>query len=378
MELNLFKLGALDLEAQPTDSYLSPSGDLSIYQDPQVLYMPSPTAPLSTSDIDQILLAPVSLSPSPTPAPAPAPSDLAQSPTEQTLDLAPQTVNYSTDYVLTINFVDKVTGQVIEVNGKMIDINTGTVLSQVANSSQVNISNTGVPWNQLGLQFYKTGYKKIVTTAEQVMNLQSNNDGTYTLYFEKGVGTTVIFEAAALAALLFIYYRHKKRKGVGAFNKQKAIDIGEVVLLGIGAYLLYKMVKKILDFLGVTKSAATISLDGAETNPKSPWNPQYYLNLLSEGVQWSTGITATTAAQWIQDLKDAMGFFGDNESKVMGILKRCQTQATLSFLAWEYQHETGEDFLAFLRGRSSWYPWAGLSDDDLYNVQNYILQLPKY
>lgn len=349
----------------------------------------APAPVTSTADIYNALVAPTDPSLSTAPAPTgsqvlfspspvqPAPvaaTDVLQTPTEQAI--APQGVSVPDGFVLTISFVDKATGAPLEVNGKMIDIATGTVLSEVDNSSQVNISNTGVPWDQLGLQFYQTGYKKIVTTAQQVMNMPSDSAGNYTLSFDKGVGTTIIFEAGALLLLLLIYQKHKSK--VGAFDKKKVIDIGEIALLGIGAILAYRFVKKILDFLGITKSQATISLDDAMSNPKSPWNPQYYLNLLSAGVQWTSGINTATADQWIQDIKDAMGFFGDNESQVMGVLKRCQTQATLSFLSWEYQHNTGEDFLSFLRGRSSFYPWAGLSDDDLYSVQNYILQLPKF
>lgn len=284
------------------------------------------------------------------------------------LGLAPQG-----DSILRVLFFDE-NNQPLLVSGTLFDISTNEVNSTIANSYEADITLNVIPSYQLGVEFSAPGYKTIKTTVAELQAKASA--GTVNLVFQKGIGLMVIYTGAAIALLLLLL--RSEKKNVGAFDKQKAIGITEVVLIGIAGLLALNLIKKILDFLGITKSAATINLDNASNNPSSFWSPQYYLDLLSKGVQWSAGIDTTTAGNWLQEISDAMSFFGDNESKIIGILKRCPTQATLSFLAWEYNYRTGEDFLSWLRGKSAFYPWAGLSDSDLYDVSQYISKLPKY
>lgn len=247
---------------------------------------------------------------------------------------------------------------------------------QPGHGNLIQLDSGGIPLLQIGITISAFGFKTIKTTFEELYQ-RTDAQNRVNLIFEKGIGTQVIFTGAAIAALLLII-KNSKRKNVGAFDLVKAEDTMLFIAKIVVGLLAYNLLKKILDFLGITKSQATISLDTASTDPNSPWNPNYYLNLLSKGVTWSGGITRTTAEQWLSEINDALSFWGDSESKVIGVLKRCPTQATLSFLAWVYNQDKGEDFLAYLRGRSSWYPWAGLSDSDLYDVSQYISKLPKY
>lgn len=271
---------------------------------------------------------------------------------------------------LYLYFKDKKTGQPIEVNGKLIDLATGNVLSEIQNSSEAEIKVEDVPLQQLGVQFYKTGYKKIVSTADQLQLLPQPR----TIFFEKGDGVTILYTAAALAALLFFYYKTKKK--VGAFDKKKAIDITAVVALGIAVYLAYKLVKKILDFLGVTKSQATASLDDAATNPNSFWNPNYWKDVKPANASYSYAFTWDQAAALAGKLYDAFGAFNDDEEQAINVFKQCRTKANASYICYVFQFIYGEDCLKFLRG--GWWPQDRLSDADVYEINQYVNNLKDY
>lgn len=217
--------------------------------------------------------------------------------------------------------------------------------------------------NDAVLEIAAKGYKTVLIPAT---DLQYQND----VFLKKS--SLPYLQIIAVSALLA--YAAKKKKKVGEINEH---DL-KMVALGLGGLIGFGLLRKLLIALGLWKDPSTKALDDAATDPNNFWHPQFYLNLLSQGVNWTTGINTATADQWLRDIDNAFSFFGDNEAKVKGILERCQTQATLSFLAWEYNHNTGGDFLSYLRGQEKWYPWGGLSDTDVYEVSQYISKLPKY
>lgn len=226
----------------------------------------------------------------------------------------------------------------------------------------IEISTAGYPLSDFGVKIESEGYKTISTTLDKLTD------------------TTIFLQKASLpyiqiiAAVALFAYAAKHRKKVGEITEN---DL-RLIALGFGGLLAFDTLRKVLEGLGLWKSRDTKDLDNAATDPNSFWSPNYYLSLAAKGTQWTTGITATTADQWLKDIDNAFSFWGDNESTVIGILKRCRTQATLSFLAWEYNHNTGGDFLSYLRGKEKWYPWGGLSDADVNEVSQYISRLPKY
>lgn len=268
-------------------------------------------------------------------------------------------------------FKDKKTGNPLLVNGKLIDLATGAVLDELKDSSEAAIEVWDVPLQQLGVQYWKTGYKKIVTTADQLQALPDPK----TIYFEQGEGTVILYTAAALALLLFIYAKAKKKR-VGAFDKQKAIGITEVVALGIGFFLAYKLVKKILDFLGVTKSPETAGLDNIASDPNAFWNPNFWQTVKPASASYTYAFTYDQAAALAKNLYDAFGIFNDDEEAAINVFKQCKTQANASYICYVFQSLYGEDCLSFLRG--GWWPQDRLSDADVWTITNYVNNLKKY
>lgn len=261
-------------------------------------------------------------------------------------------------------------GKPLAVDGQLINLANGEVLSTISKSYEANISAQDVPASQLGVVFTAPGYKTVKSTVDQLQLLTDPK----TIFFQKGFGTVIIFEAAALLALLLFLKSQKKK--MGAFDKTKAIGIMEVVALGIGLFLAYRLVKNILDFLGVTKSQSTATLDNAEQDPNSFWNPNYYLTIKPAGANWTYAITYDQAAQWVQDLQDCFGAFNDDEEGAIAIFKNFRTKANASYFSAVFQRITGEDLLHYLRG--GWWPQDRLSDADVYTINNYINSLPNY
>lgn len=296
-------------------------------------------------------------------------SEIPLSPVETVLSLSPSTTlsnqNISGDNSISLFVYDFETGQPIKFKSVISDAVTKEVLSTFESDGinpEFKINLGGFPVSSFNFKISAPGKKTISGP------LASLSDDTIYLVKENFPYLQLIAVAALFA------YAAKKKKSVGALDEK---DL-KLIALGLGGVISFSLLTKLLQSLGLWKSADTKALDVAASDPNSFWHPAFYLKLLSQGVKWSTGITATTADQWLRELDDAFSFFGDNEAKVKGILLRCQTQATMSFLAWEYNRNTGGDFLAYLRGQEKWYPWGGLSDYDINEVNKYISQLPKY
>jgi len=285
-----------------------------------------------------------------------------------------QTGNTSTGLTtvyLYLHFKDE-QGKDLAVNGRLIDLATGNVLSEIKGSYEAEIKVNDVPAQQLGVEFFKFGYKTVKSTVDQLMQLPDPK----TIYFQKGMGTVILFNAAALLLLYLIYEQSKKRKKVGAFDAEKTTGIIGVLALGVGLFLAYKLVKKILDFLGVTKDRDTADLDNAATDPNSFWNPMYWKNIKPAGASYSYAFTSEQAAALAQQLYDAFGAFNDNEEQAINVFKQCRTQANASYICYIFQSIYGEDCLTFLRG--GWWPQDRLSDTDVNTINRYVSNLKEY
>lgn len=387
MELNLFKLGLIDQQIDysqlvgPTaapytePTYLTPD---ATGQD--VYYLPVDTSPVVYQPLDPMVdispLSPVPLvdltyqapttdttatqQPAPIqPGPVSTDTTIQQTGTAQTMDTTQATG--PVDSMDSFGYFLDSKGSPLTAHWKWYNVATGETYGE-------QTSNVFHVWGDTDLEnvvlFAEVpGYPKVVIKALDLQQPQNDivfKHPPYLLY------------ATAIVALVLL--ARKKNKKVGAITMTEVMPF----LYIAGGVLAFGAIQKILVALGILKSPETKNLDNLSEDPNSFWSPNFYLTLLSQGVQWTSGIDTATAAQWIQDIKNAMGFFGDSEATIIGILKRARTQATFSFLAWEYNYETGGDFLAFLRGRDSWYPWAGLSDSDIYSVSQYISKLQKY
>lgn len=179
----------------------------------------------------------------------------------------------------------------------------------------------------------------------------------------------------ALLLLLIPLLSKKKVSGIGKIDTSTVVTAGVAVvaIMAIGGF------KRILEVFGLADSRSTKNLDASSTNPLSPWSPNFWL----QG-PWNFGIPPldnTQVGSMLNDLLDAFGLFNDDEAKAIGVFKKLQTQAQLSYFAdvfrtVQLQDGTGGDLLQWLRGGT--WPDDRLSDSEVDQINQYILGLPKY
>lgn len=168
-----------------------------------------------------------------------------------------------------------------------------------------------------------------------------------------------------LATVPFII---KKKKKVGK------IDTGSVVAISAGLLFLkgFGLFNSLLEGLGLQDSTETKALDASATNPLSPWSPNFW----KSGPAGTIGLTVSTMENMTASLIAAFDVFNDNEAAAAAVFKSLKTQSQLSFYADWFQQNTGNDLLSWLRG-SGW-PADRLSDKEVYDINQFILNLPKY
>lgn len=257
-------------------------------------------------------------------------------------------------------------GQGIVYNAFLTDTDTKEPLATFNSNGidpqvKLDIDTVNYPLSSYTLTVKANGFKTLATTLDKI---------TDTTIFLQKANRLPFLELIAAASILA--YAAKKKKKVGALTMD---EVKPFLFIG-GGILAFDSVKRILEGLGFWKSEATKNLDDASTNPANYWNPNFWRTVNPSGTGWTYAIDVTTAQQWLSELRDAFGAFNDNEEQAIGILKRCRTQANLSFLADIFNRTYGEDLLTWLRG--GWWPQDRLSDADVYTVNNYISRLPKY
>lgn len=256
-------------------------------------------------------------------------------------------------------------GEVIPYTSTVSDAQTKEVLSTFNSDGinpQVKIYTAGYPLSSFAIAIRAAGFKTIVTTLDKI---------TDTTIFLQKQSKLPFLELIAAAGILA--YAAKNKKRVGALTTE---ELKPFLYIG-GGILAFDSVKRILEGLGFWKSQATKDLDGTSTNPNSFWNPNFWRTINPSGTGWTYAIDVTTAEQWLYDLINSFGIFNDDEEAAIGVLKRCRTQANLSFLAYVFDtYMKKGDLLTYLRGGN--WPQDRLSDADVYTINNYISRLPKY
>lgn len=170
-----------------------------------------------------------------------------------------------------------------------------------------------------------------------------------------------------LAAIGLLLYMLQENKKVGKIEKK---DIWNFVLIA-GVVLSFDVIKKLLEGIGIWKTADTKGLDQAATDPSSWWNPSYYQQFSS----YTYTINTTQAQDYAKRIYDAFGFFNDCEECVKSVFYELRTKSNVSFLSKVFQDRYGQALLPFLRGGI--WPQDRLSDADVAEINNYISKLPK-
>ncbi len=216
----------------------------------------------------------------------------------------------------------------------------------------------------IGILIDVPGYKKFQVRFVDMYGVKE-------VILEKDGSKFPAWQIALVIGAVLLY--RKKNKKVGAFLKTE--DILPIGLL-VAGFLGFDLLKKILEWLGVWDSKETKELDGAESDPDSFWNPNYWTTIKPATAPWTYTISEETAKQWCLEIYTAVGAFNDCEECIISVFKRCRTKANASFLCWVFAKYHGEDLLTWLRG--GWWPQDRLSDADVFKINSYINQLPNY
>jgi len=152
-----------------------------------------------------------------------------------------------------------------------------------------------------------------------------------------------------------------------------------VTVTGIGVYLLIANKKK----KAVIASAASLSTSGVSTRAKAQvkeepnWNKPFNYNYLDEVKQWLAPKTIqqlapSKALEYARGLKQAKGFFNDDEAIVKSIFtKKLQDKTQVSSVARAFYATYTKDLWQHLR--------SFLSDTELKNlVTDPVKRLPNY
>lgn len=179
------------------------------------------------------------------------------------------------------------------------------------------------------------------------------------------------FPFLLLAAGVGVAYALSDGKQVGAIDSDK-VKTGLYITGGVVGFVL---LKQLLETLGIWKSAATVNLDNASTNPNSFWNPHFW-ETKPAGINYTNPISLETARAYADSIYNSMTWYDDNEDRIISLFKTLPSQAAASFVSAAFAAYQHKDLLTFLRG--GMWPNDALSDSDVNEINNFVNRLPKY
>lgn len=210
------------------------------------------------------------------------------------------------------------------------------------------------------------GYAILIVTQRLDLTTQNKN----VIYqLEKQTGNFP-FWLIAIAVFLVMQYRKKTGK-VGKLNET---DV-KTIILATGGVIGFVLLKQLLEFLGVWDSGETKQLDQSASDPNSFWNPTFWQTKPAY-IQWTAPLTEAQAKALAQNLYDYISWTGDKEEEIKAIFRGLRAQSSVSYISFVFNQMFQKDLLSFLRG--GWWPFDGLSDADLFEINTFISKLPKY
>jgi len=152
-------------------------------------------------------------------------------------------------------------------------------------------------------------------------------------------------------------------------------------LVIIGA-IYYFAVKPIFEKLGITKTPEDTTIDDVSnlTPQKNAWSGKAFI---PKNVQVLL-LTSSAKSSYAKTIYDALnGFFGDDENKVIAIIRSLKTQSQVADLAEYFRLTYKLDLLDTIRNGTefakTWRPLtAGLSNDQVSEIIRIINAKPKY
>jgi hypothetical protein len=145
----------------------------------------------------------------------------------------------------------------------------------------------------------------------------------------------------------------------------------------IGLVVVYfgytKIVKPLLESVGLSQSEAELEVEKQTSNPQSAWNPNYWRK------GGATIITNENVNNYIEKIWNAPGYFSDDFDAVLGVFKQLKTKSQVSYLADKFNQVKGKDLLNWLQGGGplNW-PADRFSAEQVNQLIKYVNGLKNY
>lgn len=145
----------------------------------------------------------------------------------------------------------------------------------------------------------------------------------------------------------------------------------------IGLVVIYfgynKVIKPILESVGLQKSDEELEIEKQTTNPGSAFNPNYWRK------GGATIITNARVQDFVNTIWNAPGFLYDDFDAVLGVFKQLKTKSQVSYLSHKFNEIKGKDLLNWLQGGGalSW-PADRFSAEQVNQLIKYVSGLKNY
>ena len=151
-------------------------------------------------------------------------------------------------------------------------------------------------------------------------------------------------------------------------------DNSQLIIGLVVVYFGYtKVIKPILESVGLQKSDEELEIEKQTSNPGSAWNPNYWRK------GGATLIREADVQRFVNTIWNAPGYLFDDFDAVLGVFKQLKTKSQVSFLADKFNQMKGKDLLNWLQGGDalSW-PADRFSAEQVNQLIKYVNGLKNY
>jgi hypothetical protein len=159
-------------------------------------------------------------------------------------------------------------------------------------------------------------------------------------------------------------------------KKKDRENIQFLLITGGALFIAYKAFgafKGIFESLGLSNSAADISVMTTQQDPGSPWSPLYYKTLQRQGKNIML-LTQASADLLAKQIYESTGAFTDNWPPAFGAIKQAKYKTQISFLAERFKAKYNADLITWLPG--GMWPQDRFSNDEVNQAIEYVKKLP--
>lgn len=149
---------------------------------------------------------------------------------------------------------------------------------------------------------------------------------------------------------------------------KKEVDPNTIIKATVtlaGLFIVYKILQKI----GVLPDKESRS---EELNLAALESADYfdYTKFLATYPAGTLLLTSASAAQYVDELWNATGYFNDDEEEIYGVFRKLKTKSQVAFLAKKFNDIKGQDLYAYLKNY--------LNNEELLTIKKIIDPKPKY